>query len=209
MGRFYIKENKKGGGGEVINKDLIINLGIVVVSLAAIGSLTTFLSHGNEGQELASHPVRVYERDIESEVFGVDQETDFVPGVYTGGLVVSPEEDYYNSLELMAKCVEAEAANQGLIGKRMVVDVILNRVNDTTDEWPDTIVDVITQPYQFTTYWNGAMDNVEEISVETWEAIFLELEEITYPDIYYFTNGDFHEYGTPWEKIGDHYFNKK
>ena len=29
-------------------------------------------------------------------------------------------------IEMMAKCVEAEAGNQGLMGKRFVVDVILN-----------------------------------------------------------------------------------
>ena len=40
------------------------------------------------------------------------------------------EEIYYDSLELLAVCVEAEAGNQSLEGKKMVVDVILNRVDD-------------------------------------------------------------------------------
>lgn len=53
------------------------------------------------------------------------------------------EEAYYDSLELLAMCVEAEAGNQGLIGKRYVVDVILNRVDD--EDYPDNIVDVIMQ----------------------------------------------------------------
>ena len=37
------------------------------------------------------------------------------------------EEEYFDALEELAICVEAEAGNQGLLGKRMVVDVILNR----------------------------------------------------------------------------------
>ena len=190
-------------------EDLIIRTGIALSIIGAIASITAIISNGKEVEEVTSHPVRVYERDIETEVFGMEPETEFIPAVYTGGLVISPEEDYYNSIELMAKCVEAEAGNQDLLGKRMVVDVILNRMHDSSGEWPDTIVDVITQPYQFSTYWNGAIDRVEEISDETWEAIYIELEEITYPDIYYFTSEGFHKYGTPWEKVGDHYFNKK
>ena len=190
-------------------KDLIINLGISTTIVLAGLSMYGLLSQDVKQLPTVSHPVRVYARDIETEVFGVEYQTDFIPTVHTGGLVISPEDDYYNSIEFMAKCVEAEAGNQDLLGKRMVVDVILNRVNDDSGEWPDTIVDVITQPYQFSTYWNGAIDKVDEISEETWKAIYMELEEITYPDIYYFTNNGFHDYGTPWEKVGDHYFNKK
>lgn len=190
-------------------KDLIINLGIAVCSIVAIGSMTVILSHRKEEPEITSHPVRVYERDIEEKVFGVEPQTEFIPAVYTGGLVISPEDDYYNTLEFLGRCVEAEAGNQGMLGKRLVVDVILNRVNDTSGEWPDTITDVISQPFQFSTFWDGSMDRVEEVTEETWEAIFMELEEITYPDIYYFTSEGFHVYGTPWEKVGDHYFNKK
>ena len=196
-------------GEKMKREDLIIRTGIALSIIGAIASITAIISNGKEVEEVTSHPVRVYERDIETEVFGMEPETEFIPAVYTGGLVISPEEDYYNSIELMAKCVEAEAGNQDLLGKRMVVDVILNRMHDSSGEWPDTIVDVITQPYQFSTYWNGAIDRVEEISDETWEAIYIELEEITYPDIYYFTSEGFHKYGTPWEKVGDHYFNKK
>ena len=113
------------------------------------------------------------------------------------------EEGYFDDLELMAACVEAEAGNQGLDGKRMVADVILNRVEDPA--WPNTIEGVITQKYQFSTYWNGAMDSVS-ISDETFEACKMELKERGWPGIYYFTAGGYGEYGTPWRKVGDHYF---
>lgn len=113
------------------------------------------------------------------------------------------EEGYFDDLELMAACVEAEAGNQGLDGKRMVADVILNRVEDP--DWPNTIEGVITQKYQFSTYWNGAMDSVS-ISDETFEACKMELKERGWPGIYYFTAGGYGQYGTPWRKVGDHYF---
>ena len=113
------------------------------------------------------------------------------------------EEMYFDDLELLAACVEAEAGNQGLEGKRLVADVILNRVDD--EDFPDTIEGVITQPYQFTTYWNGAMEKVS-ISEETFEACRMELAERGYPGIFYFTAGGYGEYGTPWRKVGDHYF---
>ena len=49
----------------------------------------------------------------------------------------------YDSIDLLAKCVEAEAGNQGLYGKQLVVDVILNRVD--SDSFPNTIEEVIKQ----------------------------------------------------------------
>lgn len=118
-------------------------------------------------------------------------------------------EAYYDSLELMAVCVEAEAGNQSLFGKRLVAAVILNRVEDKTGEWPDTIEEVITQENQFSTYWDGSMDEVCEPSEESILAVQMELEERSYPGIYYFTSEGWSEYGTRWKKVEDHYFSKK
>lgn len=117
------------------------------------------------------------------------------------------EEMYYDSLELLAICVEAEAGNQPLDGRRMVVDAILNRVDDP--DFPDTIEGVITQPYHFSSYWDGNMDSITEISELTYTAVQMELEERGWPQLFYFTAGDYSEYGTPWKKVGDHYFSTK
>lgn len=117
------------------------------------------------------------------------------------------EELYYDSLELLAVCVEAEAGNQDLTGKRMVVDVILNRVDDP--EWPDTIGEVITEPYAFSSYWDGGMDRVWAPSEETFEAVRMELQERSWPGLYYFTSSGYSQYGTPWRKVGDHYFSTR
>ena len=116
------------------------------------------------------------------------------------------EEMYYDSLELLAICVEAEAANQGIEGKRLVADVILNRVDSPL--FPDNITDVITQPYHFTSYWDGAMDRAVPTE-ETFQAVQMELDHRSNTEILYFTAGEWPEYGTKWKQVGDHYFAKE
>ena len=195
----------------VIVEDILMYLLIVVTWAVAFGGWFSLCWKAppmvqRKGMERTSHIVRVYESDMESLVYGYDSKTDFTPGIYTGGLVISPEDDYYNSVELMAKVVEAEAGNQNLLGKRMVADVILNRVRD--EDFPDTIVDVIFQENAFSVINNGMYEQVE-VSEETWSAVWMELKEVSYPGLFYFCSAGFQEYGTPWDKIGDHYFSTK
>ena len=111
-----------------------------------------------------------------------------------------------SDLDLIAACVEAEAGNQDLTGKRLVADVILNRVNDKN--FPNTVEGVISQPRHFATYWNGAMDKAEP-TAETYKAVRMEIEERSYPGLLYFDSGDYLPYGTPWKKVGDHYFSTR
>lgn len=125
--------------------------------------------------------------------------------------VITPDdletEAYWDSMELLAVCVEAEAGNQSLAGRRMVVDVILNRLDDSS--FPDTIEGVITQPGQFQAYWDGGMERVKEPSELTLQAVQMELEQRSYPGLFFFCSSGFSKYGTPWQKVGDHYFSTK
>ena len=93
----------------------------------------------------------------------------------------------YSEIELLERVVEAEAGNQGLIGKRLVVAVIYNRVE--SEKFPNTIQGVLTSPRQFSTVWNGAVDRVD-ITDETRSAIMLELTHRTDDEILYFNNGE-------------------
>lgn len=113
---------------------------------------------------------------------------------------------YDDSLELLAICVEAEAGNQDLMGKRLVVDVILNRVD--SEKFPNDITSVITQDYQFSSYTDGNMDKVWEPSEETFEAVRMELEERTNSEVLFFTEGRYNPYCEPLFKHGDHYFGR-
>ena len=194
-----MKKNK------ITANDILMYVLIVATGVAAFLWMIQPIFWVKETEE-TSPIVWVYEKDIETLVYGHDNNTEFVPGVHIGGIVIDPEEDYYNSVELMAKVVEAEAGNQGLLGKRMVTDVILNRVRD--EEFPDTIIDVIFEKNAFAVIDNGMYEQVE-VSEETWTAVWMELKEVSYPGLFYFCSTGFHEYGTPWNKIGDHYFNTK
>ena len=105
--------------------------------------------------------------------------------------------------DLIATCIEAEAGNQPIYGKKLVAAVILNRVED--EAFPDTVEEVISQPGQFSTYKNGAMDKAVT-SPEDYEAVKLELAERT-EDVLFFNCGAYQPWGKPWKKVGDHYFN--
>lgn len=108
------------------------------------------------------------------------------------------------TIDILAICVEAEAGNQDQYGKRLVADVILNRVD--SDRFPDDVFSVISQKYHFTTYWDGSMDKISEPSEETLEAVKMELEDRTDDKILFFTAGDYNPYCIPAYKYGAHYF---
>lgn len=108
--------------------------------------------------------------------------------------------------QLLAQCVQAEAGNQSLDGKRMVVDVILNRAADP--DFPDRIEEVILQKNQFAVVSNGSLYEVVP-DADTLEAVRMETEEIGWTGLFYFTAEGFGEYGKPWKKVGDHYFSTK
>lgn len=115
------------------------------------------------------------------------------------------EELLCDELEYLAACVEAEAGNQGLLGKQYVVDVILNRVD--SDKFPDTITEVINEPRQFSVVSDGRINEVVPTE-ETYQAIQLELENRLDDTILFFRTGYYHTGYTPCFQYEDHYFSK-
>ena len=114
-------------------------------------------------------------------------------------------EEYEGELELLATLVEAEAGNQDMTGKRLVVDVVLNRVD--SEDYPDTITGVIMQPGQFSTVTDGALDRAGwTVNDSDFEAVRAELDERLDNEILFFTAGYYNPYGTPAYQHGDHYF---
>lgn len=55
----------------------------------------------------------------------------------------------YEDAQLLMQIAAAEAEGEGPDGQRFVMSVVLNRV--ASPEWPDTISEVIFEPYQFYT----------------------------------------------------------
>ena len=116
------------------------------------------------------------------------------------------EENYWGELELLAAVVEAEAGNQDMTGKRLVVDVVLNRVDSPL--FPDTITEVLEQPGQFSTMWNGAVEDAGyHMQEDDYTAVMMEVTGMRLDyDIYYFTAGEYNDSCKPAYIHGDHYF---
>lgn len=111
-----------------------------------------------------------------------------------------PDVDFLEIMELSC-VVEAEAGNQGELGKAYVCDVVLNRVD--SDDFPNTIHDVIFQRNQFST---AKLVGVIEPSMETYKVVFKELRSREDYDILYFRTGHYHVYGKPKFAYKEHYF---
>ena len=74
-------------------------------------------------------------------------------------VVVSTKSSYSLSdeeIDLLALLTMAEAEGESEEGKRLVIDTVLNRVD--SEHFPNTIREVIYQPNQFTSMWNGRVD---------------------------------------------------
>ena len=106
-------------------------------------------------------------------------------------------------IEYMAKCVEAEAGNQGELGKRYVIDCILNRFEAGNFS---NIRDVINAPGQFSCVVDGDINS--PIKQENIDLIYEELENRTNSEIKYFRTTNYHTFGTPCFQYGDHFFSK-
>lgn len=114
------------------------------------------------------------------------------------------EEIFYDSLEYLAMCVEAEAGNQSELGKRLVCDVVLNRFYSGDYE---TLYDVINEKHQFSVVSDNRINEVIPTE-ETYRIVREEVESMTNTDVMFFRTDHYHEFGTPLFKEGDHYFSK-
>lgn len=83
----------------------------------------------------------------------------------TKSIELNDNDDY-----LLAKIAMAEAEDQGIEGKSLVMLVVINRRSN--EGFPDTIFDVIYEKNQFSPIENGRFDEVEP-DKECWEALEL------------------------------------
>lgn len=81
--------------------------------------------------------------------------------VTRGSGAIESADTYYREEDLfwLSRVIYAESGNQVLEGKMGVGIVVLNRVNDPSNIWPDSIKGVIAQRNQFSTYKNGRLAN--------------------------------------------------
>lgn len=104
------------------------------------------------------------------------QGTETAPTVYKD-IVVSEEDG-----KLLEAILWAEANNQSFEGQKAVIEVIFNRV--LSDEWPDTIYDVLSQKGQFATWKSRNKVKPTEVQSDVISDVLRETETVL-PDTTY------------------------
>lgn len=112
--------------------------------------------------------------------------------------VLSEEE-----IDLIAIITMAEAEGESVLGKRLVIDTILNRIDDAG--FPNTVNDVVYQPNAFESLWNGRIDRCH-VRDDICELVLEEAASRTNTDVVYFCAGNYSDYGTPLFQEGNHCF---
>ena len=122
---------------------------------------------------------------------------------------VEEEPEYWltdEEIELIALLTMAEAEGESELGKRLVIDVVLNRMDSELRYMPDTVYDVIYQKNQFSSMWGTRVEQVDATE-EVIELVKEELINRTDYEVLWFKTKDYHKkYGEPIRKEGGHYF---
>lgn len=114
------------------------------------------------------------------------------------------EEMMYGDMELVAQLVQAEAGNQDLTGKRLVADVVYNRVRDP--RFPNTVEEVVYQNHQFSVIKNGSFAKAGwEIDQDSFKASEMEYFDRLDSGVLYFNNSK-NVRGKGVFKYGGHWF---
>lgn len=141
---------------------------------------------GTEGAEIEALEVENEEQTDSKPVFSIS------------------EEEY----ELLARLVAAEAENQGFEAQYDVACVVMNRV--LSGRFPDTITEVIWQPRQFSSMWNGRF-NRTKTTESCYEAVrhMLEVGTGLPEDVLYFTSCGYLKGTDPYIRVNEMYFSKQ
>lgn len=106
-------------------------------------------------------------------------------------------DDFYE----ICRVVMNEAGGESYKCQVAVAETIINRIN--SDEFPDTIYEVLYQPYQYSHADNG------EITDSVKEAVTQALEQHIYDtDMVYFRDWYYHEFAEDYFYIENMYFSK-
>lgn len=105
-----------------------------------------------------------------------------------------------SEIEMLAHLVRAEAGNQTMLGKQLVVDVVLNRMR--SDKFPNTVEGVIYAPRQFAC--SGYFMS-KKPSQEDYDAVYSEIELRQNREVIYFRTEHYGN-GVPLFQEDDHYF---
>lgn len=164
--------------------------GLKVASLISLFLLVIILMDCNP-KSAEANLAEVIKKREQKKMVVVVKEKEYIPEIKTNEIDLSEDEKI-----VLAKVVHAEAEDQDMIGKRLVVDCVLNRVD--CDAYPNHVFGVVLQDGQFVrsdTYTQDDMDAVEA-----------EIEKRLDHDVMYFRTKHYHNFGTSLYQHGDHYF---
>lgn len=197
-----------------MNRTVSSAVAIVIAVLSIVTSTISIfgLREVKEPKEATTQETTVIETPIY--IYEIDPKTEEVPVVTTTcdssePLFVEetsePDEALMSQkdIELIALVTMAEAEGESEYGKRLVIDTILNRMDSAY--WPDTVSEVIWEPDQFTSVWNGRLDRCY-IRDDICQLVREELVSRTNHDVVFFRTGYFSTYGQPMFQEGNHYF---
>lgn len=121
--------------------------------------------------------------------------------IYPQENIVFPLSD--KEVELIAWITNAEAEGESELGKRLVIDTILNRIDSS--KFPNTVSEVIYQPSQFSCLDCSRAARVSYTD-ELCQLVREEVNERKDSEVVYFCAGGYSIYGTPLFVEDHHYF---
>lgn len=139
-------------------------------------------------------------------VRSTDKETSEIKQSYPVLAEVEKEPNYpltQEEIDLIALVTMGEAEGETELGKRLVIDTILNRIDHPS--FPDTVYDVVYQPNQFSVMWNSRIERCY-VMPEIVELVKEELLERTNYECVFFMAGEYSKYGEPLFQECCHYF---
>lgn len=178
-------------------KDIIHSFVIFVLSLSLMSPNVTV----DEPVVVPEEPkVTVeYENDIEPTVF-LPTKHRVASSMEMPDIELTEDEVY-----LVAWCMVAEAEGEPEEGKRLVIDVIFNRV--FSDEFANSIYGVVYEDGQFEAMYNGRAERCQhKVTEEMLQLVREEAQERTNSNVLYFRTKHYHTFGTPEVHVGKHYF---
>lgn len=149
-----------------MRKEFILALGVAAVSAVCTAvAVQSTLEPKEEPMTIAEYMdewYRTHPTVQQNEVETVAAVEDIQYGD-PAGLDFTDEES-----QMLLKLAMAEAENQGVIGKALVIRVVKNRVD--SEAFPNSIADVIYEPKQFSPVWDGRYDEAVP-DAECYEAL--------------------------------------
>lgn len=108
-----------------------------------------------------------------------------------------------DDIYMIARICVSEAEGEPELGKRLVIDTILNRVDH--EKFPNNVMGVVFQKGQYTCTTNGRLDRCD-VREDFVELVIDEMNNRTNSDVIFFRTTRYSDYGNPLFRVCCHYF---